>query len=341
MTNDEPVLGKGLEALIPSSKGGDSSAPQQNSETPAATSQEPSLGTEAHQTAAPSSWDQAPDSFGKGNQAIFHIEVDRIVSNPDQPRRTFDENALKELAASIREFGLLQPIVVSKVEREIPTGTEVYYQLIAGERRLMAARMLGLERVPAIVRNLTYSRESLELAVIENIQRENLNAIELARAYSRLQDEFRLTQREIASRLGKSREVVANTVRLLDLPTEIQEALEKNHISESHGRLLLTIDDQSLQHKLFLDLLENRLTTRELRSKARLAEPKEVAVKEALQDSLSPELKFLQDRLSSELGAPVSIHQSGSSGRITINFYSEEELQQILNRLGKDHPDMF
>jgi ParB family chromosome partitioning protein len=277
---------------------------------------------------------------GKYPDAVFQIEVEKITANPDQPRRNFDETALKELAASIREFGLLQPVVVAKVEREVPNGTAIEYQLISGERRLMAAKMLGMERVPAIIRNLTYNRESLELAVIENIQRENLNPIELARAYARLQDEFRLTQREVASRLGKSREVVANTVRLLDLPPNVQEAIQENQVSESHGRLLLTIDDPGLQQKLFKDLLENRLTTRELSSKARAGRPKKEALAHVDSDEgLSPDMRFLQERLSAELGAPVKIQQNGNSGKITINFYSEEELQQILNKLGGPSSD--
>lgn len=277
---------------------------------------------------------------GKYPDAIFHIETDRIIPNPDQPRRNFDEEGIKELAASIREFGLLQPLVVTKVEREVPTGTEVIYQLISGERRLLAVRMLGLPRIPAIVRNVISRQENLELAVIENIQREDLNPIELARAYARLQDEFRLTQREIASRLGKSRETVANTLRLLDLPTDIQGAIEKGQISESHGRLLLTIDNLGLQQKLFKDLLENRMTTRELYHKTRAGKPKQGELIGRGGERATPEVKFLQERLSSELGAPVSIHQAGGSGRITISFYSDEELQNILNRLGGGATDI-
>ena len=277
--------------------------------------------------------DKSQGKRGKMPEAIFQIETEKIHPNPDQPRRVFDEEQIRELAASIREFGLLQPIVVSKIEREVPTGTEVEYELISGERRLLAAKMLGLERIPAIVRNLSYDRERLELAVIENLQRENLNPIEMARAFARLQDEFRLTQREIASRLGKSREAIANTVRLLDLPPEIQESLQAGEISESHGRLLLTIDDPALQKRLFRDLLDNRLTTRELKNRAAKAQPEHAG---RVTGGVSPELKSLEERLSSELGAPVSIKQHGESGRITINFYSPEELRGILERLGGD-----
>src|SRR3989344_4719501 len=146
--------------------------------------------------------------------AIFQIEVERITSNPHQPRREFNEEALKELANSIREFGVLQPLVVSKIERETENGTSVEYELIAGERRLMASKLAGLRTVPAIVRSTSSDKEKLELAIIENIQRADLNPIETARAFAKLQDEFKLTQREIAARLGKSREAVANSVRL-------------------------------------------------------------------------------------------------------------------------------
>jgi ParB family chromosome partitioning protein len=273
----------------------------------------------------------------KPAEAIFHIEVDKIKPNPYQPRRSFSEEGINELAASIREFGMLQPLVVTKIEKEVPTGTEIEYQLIAGERRWLAAKKLGLETVPAIIKNIDLERERLEMAVVENIQRENLNPIETARAFAKLQDEFHLTQREIASRLGKSREVVANTLRLLDLPPYIQEAISAGQISESHGRLLLTISDTGTQQKLFNDLVQNRLTTRELKNRVRPIRGKgqEIRDKE-FGGELSPELKMFQEKLSSELGAPVTIYQRGESGKITITFYSPEELRNILNRLGKE-----
>lgn len=265
-------------------------------------------------------------------EAIYYIEVEKIRPNPDQPRREFNEEALRELAASIREFGVLQPIVVSKKEREVENGTEVEYELIAGERRLMASKLLGLEVIPAIVRNVRLERERLELAIIENIQRENLNPIEMARAYSRLQDEFRLTQREVASRLGKSRETVANTLRLLDLPTEIQDAISKGQLTESHGRLLLTIDDQAVQNKLFRDLIASKLTTRELKDQAAVyAHAKQEAKHEV---GLPPEIKMAEERLTSNLGTPVVIKDHGGAGKITIAFYSKEELINLLKRLG-------
>jgi ParB family chromosome partitioning protein len=267
--------------------------------------------------------------------SVFHIETDKISPNPNQPRRHFDETALKDLAYSIREFGVLQPLVVTKKGRETPNGIEVEYELIAGERRLLAAKLLGLKTVPAIIRNVSLEREKLELAVIENIQRENLNAIETARAFERLRDEFKMTQREIAAKLGKSREVVANTVRLLDLPGYAQEALEKGQLSESNARFLLSVDDQEARKKLFDDIIQHGLTTRDVKDRvATFGRKRGRPRKDA--NIVSPELRAIQDELSSELGAPVEIEKKTEGGKITITFYSEEELENILRKIGKD-----
>ncbi len=268
---------------------------------------------------------------------VFHIEVSKIKANPAQPRRDFNEAGIRELALSIREFGFLQPLVVSKIEKETATGIDVEYQLIAGERRLLAAKMLGLEMVPAIIRRVDLEREKLELAVVENIQREDLNPIEKARALARLQDEFRMTQREIAAKLGKSREVVANSVRLLGLPTYAQEALIKGQITESHGRFLLAIDDQAAQKKLFDDMLARHLTMRELRERVQMSRSRgqEVRSKEN-SANLTPEMKMMEEKLSAELGTPVKIEKGANTGKITITFYSEEELESIVRKIGKE-----
>lgn len=340
------MLGKGLESLIPpiQSQGPKDEGPQA---PPAAvedgSATEPSPRQEVKPEIPPPSWSVPASTpappFRKESlrrtdvqEAIFHIEVEKITPNPHQPRKNFDEEGIRELAASIREFGFLQPLVVTKVEREAPTGIDVSYELIVGERRFLAAKLLGLERVPAIVRKISVPRERLEMAIIENLQRENLNPIETARAFSRLQEEFRMTQREIAVKLGKSREVVANTVRLLDLPPYIQEALGEGRITESHGRLLLTVPNPALQKKLFDDLLGSRLTTRELKNRVRAARPEKTPEEKAT----IPELVLLEERLSAELGTPVSISKSGESGKITISFYSDEELNHIIERLGKE-----
>ncbi len=273
------------------------------------------------------------------NQAIFLIEVDKIKSNPFQPRKNFDENALKELASSIREYGILQPLIVSKTESDTDYGTAVEYQLIAGERRLMASKMLGLERVPVIVRQVDQKSQHLEMAVIENLQRENLDAIETARAYARLQDEFGLTQREIAGRLGKSREVVANTLRLLSLPMEYQTAVSKNQISESQARLLLSIDNPLAQKQLFEEITVNNLTVREARIMANKFKNRQIEAKPISANDM--EMKSLEEKLKEVLGAEVKIvagssplgSKKGEAGKIVITFYSPEEIYGLIHKI--------
>jgi len=268
----------------------------------------------------------------KSADAIFHIEVEKIKSNPLQPRKEFDQESLKELAVSIREFGVLQPIVVSKTEIEKEFGADVEYQLIAGERRLMAVKMLGWERVPAIIRKVETKANQLELAIVENLQRQNLNSVETARAYAKLQDEFGLTQREVAARIGKSRETIANALRLLSLPTEIQDAIAKNQINESQARLLMTVEDQSQQQKLFKELVEKNLSVREL--KQRISGGLQ-ASSFKLQNN-DPEILGFQEKLTELLGAKVRIENGQKEGKIIISFYSPEEIQGIIQKIQTD-----
>src|SRR3990167_909092 len=266
---------------------------------------------------------------------VFLIETERITPNPQQPRRDFDEEALKELAASIREVGIIQPLVVAKVEEESETGTQVKYELIAGERRWRAAQMIGLERVPAIIRSISLDRDRLELAIIENVKRSDLNPIESARAFAKLQDQFNLTQREIAARLGKSREAVANSVRLLNLPSEIQESISRGLVSESQARLLLSIDDISSQRKLFEEILKSNLSVREVKSRIQeMNSPGSPVPKFA---SVNPETDYLKDRLEDFLGTKIDLSRAGDGGKITISFYSEEELKAITEKLLKQN----
>lgn len=272
------------------------------------------------------------------NNAIFHIEIEKIKPNPFQPRKIFDEESLKELAASIMEFGVIQPIIVTKIEHEIETGTQVEYQLIAGERRLMASKMAGLERIPAIVKRITQGAMQMEMAIVENIQRANLNPIETARAYAKLQDQFGLTQREIAAKLGKSREAVANGVRLLNLPTEIQDALAEGKINESQGRLLLTIDDLAQQMAVFHDLIANSLSVRELKNRIRKDKDNQQQTmidvgQEAI--NIDPETRDFQEQLTELLGTPVKIEKSGEKGKIVISFFSPEEIRGIIEKIQK------
>lgn len=274
------------------------------------------------------------ESSKKHQDAIFHIEIEKIKSNPLQPRKEFDQESLKELASSIREFGILQPLVVSKIEEDDEFGTKVEYQLIAGERRLMAAKMLGWERVPVIIRKVENKANHLELAIVENLQRQNLNNIETARAYTQLQEEFGLTQREIATRMGKSRETVANTMKLLDLPSEIQNAVAKGQINESQARLLLTITDQNQQQKLFQELIGKNLSVRALKQK--INEKTKDPNSKFQTTNIDLEMLGLQEKLTEILGAKVRIEKGQKEGKIIISFYSPEEIQGIIQKLQTD-----
>jgi ParB family chromosome partitioning protein len=214
--------------------------------------------------------------------------------------------------------------------------------LIAGERRWRASQLIGLERIPAVIKNVSLDRERLELAVIENVQRENLNPIESARAYARLQDEFGLTQREVASRLGKSRESIANTIRLLGLPSQIQEAISKNQISESQGRLLLTVEDLKQQQMLFEELLRNNLSVRDLRSRIqslKVQQPRQELPPVVIPAFVDPETDHLQKELETALGTKVKVEKAGDTGKLIITFYSPEELRGIVAKLTTSTPN--
>jgi len=352
------MLGKGLESLIPPQKGNQPNGngptnganhapaqqpvPQQPQPQPEQRFEQPRPQPQPKPQPQP-----APKKDDFAQESVFHLEIEKVIPNPGQPRRNFNQEALTELANSIREFGFIQPLVVTKVEKETPTGVDVEYQIIAGERRYMAARLLGLRIIPAIIRNVSLEREKLELAVIENIQRENLNPIETARAFQRLQEEFRMTQREIAVKLGKSREVVANTMRLLDLPEYVRLALQEGKLSESNARLLLGITDPGAQQQLFEDILQNKLTTRDVKARVEQHHAGNAGAgsdgfghrrgRPPLEEvHLAPEVKALQDELSSSLGTQVEIKKGGNTGHISISFYSEEELENILRRLGNE-----
>ncbi len=298
------------------------------------------------------------DYKNESSESIFQIEIEKITPNPFQPRKEFDPVALNELASSIREFGILQPLLVSKMEKETDRGTDVQYQLIAGERRWQAAKIVGLQRVPAIIRAVPQEKEKLEMAIIENVQRENLSPMESARAYAKLQDIFGLTQREVAARVGKSRETVANLLRLLNLPSEIQNALSKNQVSESQARLLLAVSDLVQQTELFNDITRNNLSVRDLKNRiARInRKESELEIKLAVAEIplsnipafaeasagkqnpnvIDPELIGIQYTLEEALGTKVKVEKSGRTGQINITFSSPEDLRLLISRLLKE-----
>ncbi len=260
----------------------------------------------------------------KTQEAVFQIEISKIVPNPFQPRREFEDGGIDELAESIKQFGIIQPLIVSKVVKETETGTDVSYQLIAGERRLRAARKAGLERVPVIVKEMDHPGHKLELALIENIQRRDLNPIEEARAYSRLQDEFGLTQKEVAVRVGKSREVVANSLRLLNLPQDIQKALSEGKITGSQARTLLSIPNAADQERTFRDIVDQKLSVRTIRTE----------IKRQEQRPEDPEVIFLKKKLEEHLGMPVKITDMGGKGKIVIDFFSRDDIKNFIDKLG-------
>ena len=257
---------------------------------------------------------------------IFYIEINKIRPNPNQPRRDFDKDGLRELAASIKKYGILQPLLVSKVEEETARGLDVSYELIAGERRLRAAKMASLSLVPAVVKdNFDESRLRLEASLVENLQREDLNPVEEAEAYARLAGEFNLSQKEIADKVAKSREVVANSIRMLNLPADIKEALRAGKITRTHARALLAFKDEPRQREMFKQILAGNFAVHELETAAR---EYRIAKKSAAQ-AVNPRFQELQQNLSKNLGAAVFIKSGASGGSIVIKFASLEELNKI------------
>ena len=268
----------------------------------------------------------------KTKESIFLIEIDRVKENPYQPRRDFNNEELQSLADSIREYGILQPLIVTKAEEETVSGIKVSYELVAGERRLKAAKMIGLNFIPAIIRQKTEGKQKLELALIENIQRADLNAVEKARGYQRLQKEFGLTQKEIALKIGQSRELVANAVRLLGLPMEIQRAIESGKISEGHGRAILAINNDNQKLAILNEIILKNLSVRAAESLGRQITGVAKKIKE---NTLDPESKALESRLEEFFGTRVKLAKTGNRGRILIEFYSPEELNAILDKILK------
>lgn len=266
--------------------------------------------------------------------SIFWVEVDRIKPNPFQPRKTFDEAALTSLAESIRQYGVLQPLTVTRKEIERPgQGIFVEYELIAGERRLRAAKIAGILQVPVVIRTAEDTdRMKLELAIIENLQREDLNPLDRAKAFKQLTEEFGLQHKEVGQRVGKSREYVSNTLRILLLPEEMQHALEGGEISEGHTRPLLMLADKPEEQKtLFKEVIERRLTVRDTEALARRVAVDKVRHKALL----SPDLLSLEKQLSERLGTRVRIEKKDTGGKLLIDFFSPEDLTQLCMSLTK------
>jgi ParB family chromosome partitioning protein len=264
---------------------------------------------------------------GGPTPTMMEVGIDLIKPNPWQPRKNFDEQALQELSASIKEHGILQPLVVVPA----PDGS---YQLIMGERRLRASKLAGLTKVPVVIHDYMEEHRKLELALIENIQRHNLNPIEEAFAYKQLVDEYRMTQDEVAKKVGKGRTTITNMLRLLHLPLKIQNAIIEGTISEGHARAILSMMGMEKQIALFDMVVSQGMTVRQVEEKVRemLERPKVIRTPRGPSD---PEVSALENEIRGKLGTKVKVQKSGESGKITIEFFSKDELDNFMAKLNK------
>jgi len=298
MAKKKSGLGRGLGALIPQGGSGIATAELRKA------SSRPAVAKRATKA-------ENPPSAG-----VAEISLSLIEANPDQPRSAFGHRAMEELTESVREHGILQPLAVS----EKAGGG---YEVIAGERRLRAAKMAGLKAVPVIIREVT-DTDKLLLALIENIQREDLNPIEEARAFRRLRDEFGLKQEAIAKQVGKARPTVANAMRLLDLPEDILDAVATGAVSAGNARALLSIDDPKARHKMFRKMLAGGVTVRDAEAKAQ---------KTSTRTTKDPRIMAFEEELRDAYGTRVAVSNRSGRGRIILQFYSDEEFDTLLKKL--------
>ncbi len=261
-------------------------------------------------------------------ETVFYVDLGKISSNPFQPRKEFDQNGLKSLSESIMDYGVLQPLIVSRINKE--TGSQ--YQLIAGERRFLASKMAGLSEVPVIIRQAE-DREKLELSLIENVQRMDLNPLEKAEAYQRLHDEFGLLQKDVARVCGVSREAVANSMRILDLPNEIKQGLRDQKISEGHARAMLGVKDPGKQKAVFLKTIKDGLNVREVEVLAQKIEIWQPTSRN-ISESLAEEIKKMEEKLRSVLSVKnLKIRVEGGKPKLTLFFKDKKEVEDLLNRI--------
>lgn len=306
MSTKKSALGRGLSALL-----------EKESETPANGTQVPA----ANEVIASVSR-VVPGS-------VTQIPLDKIEANPYQPRTEFDSSALKELAESIQSQGIIQPITVRHMGND-------RYQIISGERRYKASRLAGLETIPAYVRTAN-DQGMLEMALVENIQRENLNALEIAFSYQRLIEECNLTQEKLGERVGKDRSTVTNYLRLLKLPHQIQAAIRDGRITMGHARAILGVDDIGMQLKIFNDIIENGLSVRSVEDLVRQQSGGKTKKKEKAANPWAIEIRNLQDRLEHRYSTKVAIkHKNNGAGQIQINYFSNDDLNRLMELLDFD-----
>ncbi|MDR0444143.1 MAG: ParB/RepB/Spo0J family partition protein [Treponema sp.] len=305
-------LGKGLDALLYNND----DAPT-NDHSPDANLTHTK--TKTHSAAAGSSGESPVSAKG-----ITQLPVDKLAAHPGQPRKTFDETEMKELADSIAQYGIIQPIIAA----DAGDGS---YIIIAGERRTRAARLAGLKTVPVIIREYT-DQKRLEVSLIENIQRSDLNPIEEAAAYKNLMDFSGLSQDELAARVGKNRSTVANALRLLKLPVEIQKSIEQGSVTPGHARALLSVNNVKTREKLYKDILAGALSVREAEKRAAALNTVTTDAKEKKPDAKKkrpPEIDAMADKFIGKLGTKVVIDGDLNKGRILIDYYSMEDLERL------------
>lgn len=294
-------LGRGLSSLIPNKQ-------PENAQT--------SQGEEDFSVRKASVGEEAI----RGDNFVIEIDVNQIVTNPHQPRLQFDDEKLQNLAQSIKMHGIIQPLIVSRKGN--------LYELIAGERRFQASKSIGLKKVPVIIREAS-ELQKLELAIIENVQRHDLNPIEEGKAYQKLADDFQMNQEEVAAKMGKSRSLVANKIRLLGLPVEVQKGLIEGKITEGHAKAILSLDNPEKQRALYELIIKSNLTVRQVEEKT-----KEVSVKSYNRSkNTDPEIKKLEEELVGILGTKVRVNKSGDGGKIVIEYYSKEDLDSLLEKM--------
>lgn len=257
-----------------------------------------------------------------GNSGIVELKISEIEPNKEQPRKDFDAEKLRLLADSIAEHGIIQPIVVKKQENG-------YYQMIAGERRWRAARLAGLKTVPVVIRDFE-KQQMMEITLVENLQREDLNPIEEAEGYRVLMTNFGLTQDDVSKKIGKSRPLIANTLRLLGLVTEIKEMLIKNQISSGHARALLAIEEKEKQIEIAQAIINNGLNVRQTEQIVKNVSIKAIAKRKKRQDNYDVYFKELEKIISAKLGTKVSIIRTKNKGKMVVEYYSNEDLERII-----------
>jgi ParB family chromosome partitioning protein len=304
------ALGRGLESLIPkkSAQAGDDSNKQIKEKKPVYSGQS-----------------------SKKQESIFYIETSKIKPNPQQPRQDFKDDELNSLADSIQRHGILQPLIVTKYEIERELGRGVEYHIVAGERRWRAAKLSGLSQVPVIIRD-TSEQDRLELALIENIQRSDLNPIEEAKAYQNLSENFSLTQEQISERVSRSREAVANKVRLLALPYEVQKAVIDGSLFEGHAKVLLSLKNPEKQIFLAKQAISKNWPIRILEEKIK-EETGQIKKTRTSEVKIDPELEEYKKTIQETLGTMVNISGSRQKGKLAISFHSQEELDGIIKKL--------